>query len=849
MPFSNAKSSPIAFEQSTVRYGRHFQGVNPIGAEFATLGQVRLAAIGDMAHKAVRMEVAEFQNTFFPLPQDITADQHPPWPTDIFDGLATGNKLTEQDIQARFVDAVNNNDLMPGLKISTASEKPDIIDMGNFKQKPDAAIFKADSVLAGGRPHWADQLVTVEFKRYFPSQDPFDDDDGKDDKVESDAEKRKEIRGQLIDYAELVFRIQHRTALFMILVISRRLRVLRWDRSGTIVTRAFDYVARPQLLCEILWRMSLLSDAQLGMDTSATRLQPSDTDYKLMDFLACESPSDMAYDDQRDLLPQELKTDRPVFTYVRDKFREAMDPKWPRYRVEVPDGNLTRTFLIGKPSFYAQGMACRGTKGFVAWDIKAKRFVWVKDAWRLDYDRMDQEGTILSRLNAEKVVFVPTLVCHGDIQNQKTLTPDIWEAQHPVPPAAALSGATSVSLSTTSIDQSASSSTPSLKRTRAELETEDTLAGTEDYTLRRHVHYRVVVEEVALPLKDFTYGQQLVAIIMDCIEAHQEAVEKANIAHRDVSSGNILILPSVTPERKKITWNGLLTDWELSKPIHEAEPLIRPHKPPRTGTWQFLSVGMLTENPKTVEIPDELESYLHVLLYFSVRYIRSNCKDPAGFIENYFDSYTYSDGVYTCGARKQHVIQVAGRLETGHGVPLIFDSPIDDIFARLLPLFKAHYKVQKYLRAKQKPAVTVPSTTCPLPVRSPALEPLRNSSKLAALREQMANELERFRHRTYRDDAPTAQEEKKARHLADHDLMLVTFYKAQAKTDRWRKTDKVGDRVPEEYKSQAPLANPHPVSGRTTKRRKTTGVTVAAAPDGFSSFPVRLTQSQLPKAG
>ena len=193
------------------------------------------------------------------------------------------------------------------------------------------------------------------------------------------------------------------------------------------------------------------------------------------------------------------------------------------------------------------------------------------------------------------------------------------------------------------------------------------------------------------------------------------------------------------------------------------------------GTWQFLSVGMLTENPKTVEIPDDLESYLHVLLYFAVRYIRSNCKDPAGFIENYFDSYTYSDGVYTCGARKQHVIQVAGRLETGHGVPLIFDSPIDDIFARLLPLFKAHYKVQKYLRAKQKPAVTVPSTTCPLPVRSPALEPLRNSSKLAALREQMANELERFRHRTYRDDAPTAQEEKKARQVSPGAVSVDDF--------------------------------------------------------------------------
>lgn len=141
------------------------------------------------------------------------------------------------------MNVVNDKDLMPGLKMSTSSEKPDLTDMGAFKQKPDAAVFKADSVPTDGRPHWADQLVTVEFKRYYPSQDPFDD--GKDAKLESEAEKRKEVRGQLIDYAELVFRIQHRTALFMILVINRHVRILRWDRSGAVVTRAFDYVATP----------------------------------------------------------------------------------------------------------------------------------------------------------------------------------------------------------------------------------------------------------------------------------------------------------------------------------------------------------------------------------------------------------------------------------------------------------------------------------------------------------------------------------------------------------------------------------------------------------------------------
>ena len=60
-------------------------------------------AVEDMAHKAVRMEVAEFRDTFFPLPEGIMASKHPQWPADIFDGLAAGDKLTEQEIQACFV--------------------------------------------------------------------------------------------------------------------------------------------------------------------------------------------------------------------------------------------------------------------------------------------------------------------------------------------------------------------------------------------------------------------------------------------------------------------------------------------------------------------------------------------------------------------------------------------------------------------------------------------------------------------------------------------------------------------------------------------------------------------------
>ncbi|KAI0323284.1 hypothetical protein GY45DRAFT_1264880 [Cubamyces sp. BRFM 1775] len=198
-----------------------------------------------------------------------------------------------------------------------------------------------------------------------------------------------------------------------------------------------------------------------------------------MDILALASETDLSSTHGRDLLPAERQRKDPVFKHVREKFGEAVDPKWPRYRVEVPDGDGVRTFLIGAPAFYAQGMACRGTKGYVAWDIQAQRFAWLKDAWRLDYERMEPEGVILSKLNAHRVINVPTLVCHGDIRNQKTRTPDIWEAQQP---------------------------------------DEDTSCEQEEYTLRRHAHYRIVVQEVAKPLSEFLSGQHLVSVIVDCVQ-------------------------------------------------------------------------------------------------------------------------------------------------------------------------------------------------------------------------------------------------------------------------------------------------------------------------------------------
>ncbi|KAI0777000.1 hypothetical protein BD413DRAFT_443796, partial [Trametes elegans] len=120
------------------------------------------------------------------------------------------------------------------------------------------------------------------------------------------------------------------------------------------------------------------------------------------------------------------------------------------------------------------------------------------------------------------------------------------------------------------------------------------------------------------------------------------AVDEARIMHRDISSGNILTLPRtiVLPTGKKLFERcGVLADRELSKPLGTKGSLSGKRQPVRTGTWQYMSVGVLNKRTKAIETSDELESFLHVLLCNADRYLHSNCADVGSYVEDFFDSY------------------------------------------------------------------------------------------------------------------------------------------------------------------------------------------------------------------
>ncbi|EIW54454.1 uncharacterized protein TRAVEDRAFT_52160 [Trametes versicolor FP-101664 SS1] len=434
-------------------------------------------------------------------------------------------------------------------------------------------------------------------------------DDPFDDSTEhedSSWSRRKAVLQQILSCGTLVFDRQYRTHHYTIIVFGTCARVVRLDRAGAIFTEKFDYSAEPAKLAMFLWRFSRLSAAQRGHDPTASLVLPGTPDYDLM--MACGSTPSRTGD------------------YARLLFQETLVGDWPWWRITVEDAGGPRDFLVGKPTFVASGLVGRGTRGYVALDLcnPDHPIVFLKDCWRVVHEQTETEGAILSYLNGCGVRSIPTRICDGDVGGQETVLQDVWRAKH---------------------------------------------AGVQ-CRMKHHRHYRLVVKEVGIPLREFKNGKQLVSIFLDCLEAHEDAYLKAGVIHRDISCGNLLMLPREESDGKTI-YEGLLIDWELSKRVDQgSETLTDPDRP---GTWQFMSVNALNNPTKPILISDDLESFFHAMLWFAIRWLPHNCDDVYKFIFEYFDTGRTSNGKdYYCGVVKQSTLNGSRGLRTNPITPLQF---------------------------------------------------------------------------------------------------------------------------------------------------------------------------------
>ncbi|ETW82699.1 hypothetical protein HETIRDRAFT_382749 [Heterobasidion irregulare TC 32-1] len=224
-----------------------------------------------------------------------------------------------------------------------------------------------------------------------------------------------------------------------------------------------------------------------------------------------------------------------------------------------------RFFVASVPQWQSGSPVGRGTKGYEALDLETGELVYLKDTWRYEADRMKKEGDTYRKLAANGVSHIPRVACAGDVEGQRTRTHDFTD--------------------------------------------EDWCCGEPE--VRQHRHYRLVLKDLGRPLSEFNSTRELCQVLLEAIIAHMEAF-KVDVLHQDISGGNILITDD---------GHALLIDWELAKRVSEEKS---PRQDWRTGTWQFISTAIL-ENPRKVhELRDDLESFLHVLLYHSVRYSRTS---------------------------------------------------------------------------------------------------------------------------------------------------------------------------------------------------------------------------------
>ena len=211
-----------------------------------------------------------------------------------------------------------------------------------------------------------------------------------------------------------------------------------------------------------------------------------------------------------------------------------------------------------------------------------------------------------------------------------------------------------------------------------------------------------------------------------------------------------------------------------------------------------MSVNLLNHITKPVKISDELESFFHVLVYYAVRYLRSNCSCVQSWIDNYFYKYLGPGRAGGCG-QKSYALELTGELRvTMCGDPLTFRGPMDAVLATILNSLKARYRVMYHdeAQAAAPPPPPDPEASSPPEEREPpattAPEPPKNPSPFVAgidpavLAEWEAD----WEAETLTVPGPTEEERKLAARLDDHGFMLALLAR-QVGNPYWSSDDRV----------------------------------------------------------
>ena len=203
-------------------------------------------------------------------------------------------------------------------------------------------------------------------------------------------------RGEIDSYAAAIAGSQFRVHLFSVSICGSYARFIRWDRMGAIVTRRFDYTKNPDMLRTFFWRYSHLDLCGQRYDLT-DHVAPEEDIQQLGDFEPASWSANSSHHGFRKLVVS--NRDNP------DEERGCII-SYPTYR---------------KP----RSPFARATRAILAYDLVARRLVFLKDCWRSDIEGKEKESDIYALLEQAKVPNIAPFGSGDDVRNHATITQNL----------------------------------------------------------------------------------------------------------------------------------------------------------------------------------------------------------------------------------------------------------------------------------------------------------------------------------------------------------------------------------------------------------------------------------------
>ncbi|KAH8099758.1 hypothetical protein BXZ70DRAFT_990020 [Cristinia sonorae] len=266
------------------------------------------------------------------------------------------------------------------------------------------------------------------------------------------------------------------------------------------------------------------------------------------------------------------------------KMRQTMDLNFPIHVISLFSPASPQEYVVQRPFSPPDSPVGRCTRAYIALDLASGELIFLKDYWRPSDETRPPEAEIYTALDEARIPHLPHVRFGGDVSRDDD---------------------------------------PDSTATQTWLDVQGLCA---HGTVKEYLHHRIV-QDLAYPLTTVDDSRELVVAARDVLKCILHAHENGWM-HRDVSTGNMML---------NAHGQGILNDWDHGLQI---DPNRQQH-PPRTGTWQFLSI-MLSANPKKVQdVLDDIESCYWVLMYNALHYFENTADQ---YVVDMFDYHEDNSG-------------------------------------------------------------------------------------------------------------------------------------------------------------------------------------------------------------